>query len=91
MARSLLFWFLSSLRFEKFCDLFVSTGVLFVHLSYLRKNLLLLFVIFNLFLPLRVCLALVNIFDLLHQLVLILVFIRFFLVKLLFGDVCKQI
>ena len=87
----LLFWFLSSLRFEKFCDLFVSTGVLFVHLSYLRKDLLLLFVIFNLFLPLRVCLALAHIFNLLHQLVLILVFIRLFLVKLLFGDVCKQI
>ena len=87
----LLFWFLSSLRFEKFCDLFVSTGVLFVHLSNLRKDLLLLFVIFNLFLPLRVCLALAHIFHLLHQLVLILVFICFFLVKLLFGDVCKQI
>ncbi len=87
----LLLWFLNHLRLEKFCRLFVSTGVLLVHLSYLRKDLLLFFEVFNLFLSFRVCLALAHIFNLLHQLVLVLVFLRLFLVELLLGDVSKQV
>ena len=84
-----LFWLLRNLRFLFLLLFLVTARILFVHLPKLGQNFLLLLILLHLPFTFRICLPSIYTLNLLHQLVLVLVFFSFFLIELRLSYIGK--